>query len=83
MAIYFLIGLWPRAIEITLKFVFEFLIACLAFEILKAKIQVVHHLGYSKTNDATTRVKFVFFKEHIRKLCNATNCWICTYLLLT
>ena len=37
MAIYFLIGLSLRTIEITLKSVFEFLIACFAFEILKDK----------------------------------------------
>ena len=35
MATYFLIGLSLRTIEITLKSVFKFLIACLAFEILK------------------------------------------------
>ena len=37
MAIYFSIGLWPRTIEITLKSVFKFLIACLAFIISKDK----------------------------------------------
>ena len=37
MAIYFLIGLSLRTIEITLKSVFKFLIACLAPEIFKDK----------------------------------------------
>ena len=27
----------------------------------------IRHLGYSKTNDATTSVKFVFFKKLIGK----------------
>ena len=34
---YFLIGLWLGTIEITLKSVFKFLIACLSLEILKDK----------------------------------------------
>ena len=87
MALYFLIGLWLRTIEISLKSVFKFLIACLSLEILKDKDmtqrQAVRHLGYSKTSDATTRVKFVYFKEHIGKMCNVENCWICMYVLLT
>ena len=37
MAIYFLIGLSLRTVEMTLKSAFKFLIACLAFEIFKDK----------------------------------------------
>ena len=35
IAIYFSIGLWLKTIEITLKPVFKFLIACLAIEIFE------------------------------------------------
>ena len=37
MAIYFLIGLLPRTIEITLKSVVRFLVACLVSELLNGK----------------------------------------------
>ena len=87
MAIYFLIDLSLRAIEITQKSVFEFLIAFLASEILKNKDMTqrltVRHLGYLKNHDVTTMAKFVFFKEHIGKMCNVKNSWISIYSLLT
>ena len=52
MAIYFLVGLLLRTIEITLQSVAKFLVACLLSEILQDKDMTVRlavrHLGYSK-----------------------------------
>ena len=40
-------------------------------------------LDIQKTNDLTTKVKFVFLKEHIGKTRNVKNYGICMYVLLT
>ena len=70
MAIYFLIALSLRTTEITLKSVFKFLIACLAFEILKVKDMTKRKairaiLDIQKIHDSTTRVKFAFFERRL------------------
>ena len=82
MAIYFFNGLLLRTIEITLESVVKFLVACLVSEILLDKDMTMRlaarHLGYSF--DVTTRVNFVFFKEHIGKMCKVENSWICIFI---
>ena len=87
MAIYSSIGLSLRTIEITLISTSKCLVACLASEKSTDKDMTkrlaIRHFGYSKIHDVTTRVNFVFFKEHIGKMCNVKNSWIYKHILLT
>ena len=88
MATYFLIALSLKTIEINLKPVFKFLIACLALEAVEGRrydkeTSCSPSWTFKKIHDVTTRIKFVFFKEHVGKMCNVKNCWICMYVPLT
>ena len=83
----FLLGLLLRTIEITLKSAAKCLVAAQFLKYQGTKIwqrdQPSVILDIRKIHDFTTSVNFVFFKEHVGKMCKVKNSWICMYLRFT